>query len=185
MAKRSTTFGLSATKIGRLLELSQEAPTEAHSEAKTEAAPLESDREKAQSLADFLTHVPALTGDTLNALPTLLQQMCKKMPRLEGESFETLLLGDDTALEQLEEIKSLAKGQVSECQDETQSETAGIVYYAAIAAALVHQQEKISAFSYGELKDSLMSFEAMTWLPAELAELFKQAQAICSKQCGQ
>ncbi|MCH8194124.1 MAG: hypothetical protein IIA65_08915 [Planctomycetes bacterium] len=136
-------------------------------------------------MTDFLTHVPALTGDTLNALPALLQQMCRKMPRLEGESFGTLLCADNTRLDRLEEIKSLAKGQVSDSQDDTRSETAGIVYYAAIAAALVHHQEKITAFSYDELKDLLTSFEAMSWLPAELAELFKQAQTICSKQCGQ
>jgi hypothetical protein len=177
MAKRSTTFGLTATKISRLLALSQEPESAAPSR--------KADQEKAQRLTDFLTHVPALTGDTLNALPTLLQQMCRKMPRLEGESFGTRLFADNTPLDQLEEIKSLAKGQVSDIQDEARAETAGIVYYAAIAAALVHHQEKITAFSYDELKDLLARFEAMTWLPAELTELFQQAQAVCSKQSGQ
>lgn len=184
MANRSTTFGLTATKIGRLLALSQEIQGEAHSEAKTEAAS-RTDQEKAQSLTDFLTHVPALTGDTLNALPTLLQQMCRKMPRLEGQSLGTLLFADNTPIGQLEEIKALVKGQVSDTQDETQSTMAGIVYYAAIAAALVHHQEKITAFSYDELEDLLTTFETMTWLPAELTELFKQAQAVCGKQSGQ
>jgi len=184
MAKRSTTFGLGAKNIGRLLALSQEARHEGDGDTDNGDA----DQAKSQRLMDFLADIPALSADTLDALPTVLQQMCEKMPRLEGASIGTLLFGDKRGdippLEPLKQVKALAKDQVSRSPDEDQAEIAGVVYYAAISAALVHHGEKITDFSYVTLKDLLLGFEAMTWLPDRCTRLFQQAHAVCSKQCG-
>jgi len=174
MTKHPTTFGLDPQKLGKLLALSQRDSKEQED--------VDIDQQKGQIIRDYLSDIQPLTSEVIETLPTLVQQMYKKMPRLEGQSIESLLLSTNTQLNDLELVKNFAKQQVNSAQDEIEYEVTSVVYYAAISAALVYHQQKITSFSYEKLKDLLLTLVGKKWIPTELIHILEQAHKMCKKQ---
>ncbi len=56
------------------------------------------------------------------------------------------------------------------------------VYYAAIAAALVHHGQRISQYSCGSLGQRFSLLAERTWIDADVRKLFAQAAGLCREK---
>jgi len=81
-----------------------------------------------------------------------------------------LLLDDQTGLGTIRELKDCAKTLSRQNRAEPAHTVAVIVYYAAIASALLHHGQRITSYSYRAMASSLETLMAMSWLPVDLWE---------------
>jgi hypothetical protein len=142
------------------------------------------DREKESLLHDLLCDALPLSPDVIASLPVILQRLHREMPRREGRSLIALLQDPGTSLQDLRATKEYGKSKTAAAQTEAQYEAAGVVYYAAIAAALVLHNERISRHSYQQLRESFSSLNAKEWIVPELRQLFKRAGECCPGTTG-
>ncbi|MFC1764637.1 hypothetical protein ACFL6U_21535 [Planctomycetota bacterium] len=145
---------------------------------------LQSDSELPQSNADTLKE--QLLVDALRsklpidqaleeALPAMIQSLARELESLSGSSLGELLTSPETSTEILVKIKDHAKERGNTAQKETEREIALAVYYAAIAAALVHHNTKISEHTDQNLKNAFNKLEQHAWMPTNLRTLFQEA----------
>ena len=78
--------------------------------------------------------------------------------------------------ELIEKIKRHGKRLSQTTSSEIEHETANVIYYAAIASALVFYDEKITQFSYKNLEESFSVFMQTEWISNDLKELFEKAE---------
>jgi len=76
-------------------------------------------------------------------------------------------------------IKEHAKRMMSTADTDAKYETRAVIYYAAIASALVLHDRKITTHSNRDLEDSLSALAERKWINADLSQLLKKAQEIC------
>ena len=100
-----------------------------------------------------------------------------------GQPLGKLLLSPETKLEHLIAIKEHAKKMMSTADTDAKYETRAVIYYAAIASALVFHDRKITTHSNQDLEDSLSAFVKRKWIKADLSQLLKKAQEICHPRC--
>jgi hypothetical protein len=170
MTEQSSTFGLAPKKLGRLLAL--------YAEGGEEPTPVGPDDQKARLLKDLMSDVPPLCADVLRTLPQLLRQMYEDIPRLEGQSLSDLIQDPKTPLDDLKAIRDLAYTQSTEAKARLEHEAAGVVYYAAIAAAMVYHHQNIAKVPCGQLAEHFATLAGYKWTPAELRHLLEQARTI-------
>ena len=65
---------------------------------------------------------------------------------------------------------------------EADQATATVVYYAAIASALLFHQRRITEHTYDKLEKAYGDLEQKDWIPSELKELFRKAKAACQER---
>ena len=164
----SITSDLNPEKLGRLLKLYSDI------EDKTETT--SPDQQRTLMLRNFLEDALPLSSEVLQELPALMREMYTETPRLEGRTLYKLLLEPKTTLNDLEAAKELAKKKVKSTQDKAEKEVAGVVYYAAIAAAAAFHGEKITQHSDQQLRESFESLLSKEWIVDELANLFRLAR---------
>lgn len=170
MTEPSSTFGLGPEKLGRLLAL--------YAESKESPAPADSDDQKARLLKDLMADIPPLTADVLRTLPPLLRQMYEDGPRLEGQSLSDLIENRKTSLTDLKAVRDLAHRLSVEAKTQAEHEAAGAVYYAAIAAAMVHHHQNIAKVPCGQLAEHFATLAGYKWIAAGLRHLFEQARVV-------
>lgn len=86
-----------------------------------------------------------------------------------------LLFNGQTDLKAIRGIKDCAKA-LSRCnRTEPVHTVAVIVYYAAIASALLFHGQRITSYSYRAMASSFETFMSMSWLPGDLWEHFFKA----------
>ncbi len=110
-----------------------------------------------------------------HTLPELIQSIARELKTLSGASLGALLHNSDTKIEILIKIKDYAKTQGHDASNHTEREVTLIVYYAAIAAALVYHKRKISEHSHSSLREAFGKLEQTPWIPANLTTLFQEA----------
>jgi len=167
------TNSLNPNKLGRLLKLYSETEEDTNSSIP--------EQQKTLLLTNFLSGAMPLESDVIRELPILMQEMYGDNPRLEGISLHELILDPKTALNDLDAAKELAKKKVNNAQSQAEKEVAGVVYYAAIAAAIAFHGEKITQHPYGQLRKSFESLSSKKWILLELIDLFKTAINSCSE----
>jgi len=96
-----------------------------------------------------------------------------------------ILLQPHSDVKLLEAIKDSSKTLSVTLESQTETALARTLYFAAIAAALVHHDVKITQNSYAVLAEAVASLQAKPWMTAELAELFAQAQEICRRRSNE
>jgi hypothetical protein len=101
------------------------------------------------------------------------------MRAVTGSSLQDLILGEKTHPAVLRVIKSQGARLSRSAQSEARRQAANVIYYAAIASALVWHEQKISEFSVGDLTASFMTLESLPWLPPRIAQLFHRAVQVC------
>lgn len=92
------------------------------------------------------------------------------------------LLNSKARLFLFERIKKQAKGLVKSTQKKAEREVATVVYYGAIAAALIVHRQKITQSSYDKLNAAFRQLRAMNWLPSDMVHLFMNASEFCEAQ---
>ena len=140
------------------------------------------EKQKAQLLHDLLEEVLPADPVVLESLPTIVKHMYRELLPLAGESLGNLLRDPATEVATLEKIKEYGKRMAGLAESEIEQETAGTIYYAAIAGALVYHDCKITGYTYIELVRYFSSLIENEWIVPEMIQLFKKAREICNKK---
>jgi len=163
MAK-DLTSGLHPDRLARLLAIG------------SADVPPGGDRSDVQAAADLLR-------DRL-ADPPPLAEAVMDSPLPEGTSLNDVLLDSNTELGVLETIKDYTKTLSKRWEEGPEHAVAVSVYYAAIAAALIHHDRKITAHSYEKLAGSIDVLVEAKWMDVRLAKLLADARDLCRRTEG-
>ena len=173
MPDESSTFGLNREKLGKLWKMGAELP-----EKKTDS---NLEIRKAKLLQSQLSESLPLDEGMHHLLPDIFTVVCEKLKPFTGCSFKDLVMDPQTDPVVLETIKNYHKKQAQSISSEMGQEIAAIIYYTAIASALVHHDTRITKLSYKDLSRSFTELQKNNWLLAELKNLFIRAYNKCSK----
>jgi len=89
-------------------------------------------------------------------------------------------LPTDSAI--IEALKDYGKELIRRSVTEAKEAAATLIYYAAIANALMSHQDKITQHSYEKLKEAYAELERRQWIPFDLKGLFRRAKAPCQQR---
>lgn len=173
MEDESTTFGLSHRQLAGLWNMGQDSG-EDHVDRTDEQT-------KAELLADLLAGSLPPTPGVTDMLPSTLNQVCEGIMPFVGNTFKHLLLSPETDLVVIEAIKDHHKSKAEAAPSDLDREVATVVYYAAIASALVFHGCLITKFSYEDLQRSFSQLLGETRTIPELADFFARARDICAQ----
>ena len=174
MKKKTTLFELEPKKLAKVLNIC--------SEAQAEEADIPKEQQKAELLQDRLSET-LLCGSLKNSsLRKELVHLCTMAGIASTESIRNLLTNPEGDIELIEKIKRHGKRLSQTTSSEIEHETANVIYYAAIASALVYHKKKITQFSYEELKEAFAVFVETEWISNDLKELFEKAIVCCQKE---
>lgn len=173
MGKKSTTHGLSASKLAQLWKIGADT----HEEEK-KADPIQ---RRAELLRDWLAGTLPLDPAVAELLPAVLMRLFRELRPFAGETFGSLLKDPETNITTIKKIKNFSKRIVESAKSEAEHDAAAAIYYAAIASALVFHGQKITTFSYDKLKDSFSALIRNTWLTPDLVKLLREAHKQCKK----
>ena len=98
---------------------------------------------------------------------------------LAGKSLGELLLSPESDIVLLQAIKDCSKRLSQSFTSEAKKAIATTIYYAALANALIHHDEKITKYSYESLSRSFATLVNKKWMAPDLASLFSRARDIC------
>ncbi len=115
------------------------------------------------------------------AVPEVLGRLRSELEPLAGRPLGQILLDPRTSLEALHRIKDHSKRMATQAATPAEEETAKVAYFAAIASALVHHDQKISTHSYASLQTYFTALVERDWIPGEVTALFGQAEAVCRR----
>ena len=172
--KDNTTYGLSPEQLARLLAIGLQDPDRA-SRAHLTGTP-------ADMLRDMLADDLSLDPTVSDSLPAVLKRPCDEMLASAGRPLGYLLLNRTTDLAVLKTLKDYAKELVSRGESKAGKAAATVIYYAAIASALVFHGSKITRHSCGALQKSYKDLERKEWIPSDSKDLFKKAKAVCREK---
>jgi len=172
MEKEPTTSGLKPDKLGELLSICSE-----NSQAK-----IGPDQEKAELLHDHLAETLPFEACKDGFVAENLSHLCQVPGLLTGESIRNLLNHSQTNISLIKKVKDYGK-KLSKCAtSESERDIANVIYYAAIANALVFHDLKISRFSYENLKNTFSTLIKSNWLTPDITQLFKTACNFCRQK---
>ena len=171
MSKESTTFGLSSKKIVELLHIGAEE----HDYEKN----MSEQQEKAELLASRLAEPLMLDPSVTKLLPAIPSLLSGAMDISGGEPIRTLLLNPESTISVLRKVKNYNNKLSRRAESCIERDVAVILYYGAIASALVFHNKRISRFFYKSLERSFSSLIGKTWITTELTTLFAEALKIC------
>ncbi|MDP2895877.1 MAG: hypothetical protein Q8Q12_04870 [bacterium] len=117
-----------------------------------------------------------------NSLPTILSWTSEEVLSAAGKTIRDLLLNSETHLMVIKTLKDYGKGLVRRAGFGAKETAATVIYYAAIASALVFHGRKITRHSYGTLYEAYTELGRKSWIPCELKDLFGKAHAICRQR---
>ena len=173
MRDESSTFGLNREKLSKLWQMGKDIPQQ--------QADFNEEQRKAELLQAQLAESLPLDAGMQHLLPNILAAVCRKFKPFIGCSIKDLLLDPQTDLLVIKTIKDLQKKRAESACSELQQDVATVVYYAAIASALVYHHIKITKFSYKALDCTFTELSQNNWLIKDLKILFISALELCSK----
>lgn len=161
--------------IARLLEWATEVP-----EPTDPADPSREQQDKSDALYDLL-ETPLSMDDVLaQMLPDVLARVCTTLEPLAHATLGQLLQNPQIDLVTVEQIKQYAKRLTRSNPSGPIHAAATVVYYAAIANALVHHDKRITTRAPERLAQALQQIEQLPWLESDLVGLFQRASALCA-----
>jgi len=174
MKKESTSFGLAPKKLAKLLGIGSDIPeTAIEVDQKQKKAELLHDR-----LAENLPTDPALVKST----PVIREHESQTLEQLAGESIKGLLLNSKANILVIKSVKDYCKKLTKGAKSKFEHDTAVVIYYLAIASALLFHDKKITTYSYKSLADSFSKLIAEGWLPKDIVKFFEQASQLCQEK---
>jgi hypothetical protein len=112
-------------------------------------------------------------------LPEALGQLCQAMGQLTGDAVGEILKNPSSDLHAIRRVKTYAKHRAEKAGSKEEHDALAAVYYAAIAHGLVFHNRRITQFLYPALAETYSRLSKETWVPQDLATLFRSAQAWC------
>jgi hypothetical protein len=177
---KNSTFGLSYDKLARLWKFSNDISA-GHGE-------LTAEQKKAEFLLDRLVEPIPLDSTITSTFPGTLNYVLEKFRPFKGCSVGSLLLDPDTDPSVIWQIKEYHRRKAESYPSECEGQVSIIIYYAAIASALLFHEESlfkgkiITKLSYKELEEFFSQLLNIRWLTPDLVNLFKRAHTICRKR---
>jgi hypothetical protein len=169
--KEETTFGASAKGLANLLGIGMTGKSKA-----------EADRVAGELLRARLAGTLPLDSVVIDALPAIIGRLGQELVPLSGKSLGEALLDPHTDSRTLTRIKAHGK-KLAIRKDSDADHAAGVViYYAAIASALLFRDEKITQHSFANLAYSFDLLLNKPWMPPELSRHFARARKLCKKE---
>lgn len=135
--------------------------------------------QKADMLYDVLTRTLPVDPSVVNSLPDVVRGLSSGLQSLAGLPIGDLLKDHTTDIGTIRKIKQYAKESGTSSDFEDESDVFLVVYYAAIASALVFHNERITKHSNKDLEQFFSSFTNKDWMLDELIELFRKGQKYC------
>lgn len=102
----------------------------------------------------------------------------------KGRSLSELLLDASCPIGLFEAVKETSKRICQTAISKGENAVAAAIYYAAIAAALIHCNTKISSHSWETLKTSFEDLLAKPWMTGPFSELLEKARQRCEKEAA-
>ena len=170
MDKKITTNGLDPRALAHLWSIgldSDQSPSPDPNQTRVEL------------LLDRLAQQIPLEQNLAPMLPKVLAQFCMDMKPFASNSIQVLLSRPNTDLTTLQRLKQYCKGLATGMLSEADRDVVVVLYYAAIAGALVYHEQRITTFSYKHLALSYRSLLKHTWLTSQIRYLFERAHAFC------
>jgi hypothetical protein len=174
MDKDSTTFGLKPDKLAQLWNMGSKMD-QSDSEGSD-------DQTKANLLCDKLAQKLPFDHVVSHLLPKALAQVCKDVQPFAGNSYGILVNDPLTTVTILKRIKDNNKKLSQYVSSNAEYDVITVIYYAAIASALVYHDQLITSFSYSHLNDKYTSLLENTWLTSDLRNLFQKALNCCNRK---
>ena len=137
------------------------------------------EEKKADLLYEILSHPMPVDTSVVNSLPPALKGLCKRLSSVAGESLGDLLHNPERGISVIKEIKEYAKQSGASAKSKIESDIFLVIYYGAIANALLFHNQKITEHSYKDLEKFFRSFTKRDWILNDLTELFKKACENC------
>lgn len=165
MDRESKAFGLSPKKVVDLLRIGSDSrPTSRDPE-----------REKAEFLRNRLNETLPVTSKPSGKLAKKQGQMRRMIDTLAGDPIGKLLQNPKTDINLLRKMKNYGRRLSEQARTESEHHTANVVYYAAIASALVFHNQRITRFSSKDLETSFTLLGKAKWISSDLNSLFRKA----------
>ena len=180
MEDEPTTFGLSHEKLARLWKVGDDPPTDQDG--------LTKEQRRAEFLYDLLAEPMPLDPTAARTLPTTLSYVLEKFTPFVNCSVGALLLDPNTDPSVIWQIKEQYREKAESCPSKLVRQAATVIYYAAIASALLFheqtlfQENRITLFTYQELEEHFSQLLDIDWLTQDLACLFKRARTGCQER---
>jgi hypothetical protein len=169
--KPRSTFGLYPKELAELL-----ATGSGDDNAPQQLPPAEVARLLLQSRLAGLMH---FDKDCVDSLSDVLDKPCPELQPIAGRTLGDVLMDPTTPLATLETLKQYGKGLSLRWEEGPEHVVAAMIYFAAIAAALVFHGRKITTRSHRDLADLLRILMNDRWITPELAGLFDSARTMC------
>lgn len=115
-------------------------------------------------------------------LPDHLSVLCDISGISKSETFKSVIKSDKAELGLLVKIKDYFKGLSGKSVDDVEYQIYISIYYAAIANAMLHRDEKISSHSYEELAASYTRLLKEDWLPNYIVQIYRNALTYCTEK---
>lgn len=167
-------YGLKPSQLGRLLSVSACVPES--------VSDVSDDEIKAVMLRDLLGRRPADEPDLQEALRSISAQATGRAPHTLGRSLRELLLDPQSDTTILQAIKDHTKRLSATVTSGSQTLMTTTIYYAAIAAALVHHGERITKYSWENLAERFSLLAQRTWIDDDIKGLFARAAEGCRQR---
>lgn len=113
--------------------------------------------------------------------PAVFNKPCHNSSIPSGQTVQELLLGETTSLAGLSSLKDYAEELARSGVPRVKRAAATVLYYAAIASALIFQNARIAKQSYRELREAYTKLGQKSWIPSELKEMFREAGNMCQE----
>jgi hypothetical protein len=174
MDKDSSTFGLKPDKLAQLWNMGNKMDQDKSEEI--------DDQTKADLLCDRLAQKIPFDHVVAHLLPKALAQVCKDIQPFTGNSYGILINDPLTDVTVLKKIKDNNKKLSHHISSDAEYDVIMVIYYAAIASALVYHDQLITSFSYGHLNGKFNSLLENTWLTSDIRDLFQKALNCCNQK---
>jgi len=141
------------------------------------------EKNKAIVLLEVLASKLPVNPALLESLPPVLRALSEELQSVSGLPLGDLLQDSGTKIAVIRRIKDFAKELGNSAKDKIERDVALTVYFAAIAAALVFHEARISQYDYRHLEQSFEALGQHDWIPRSLATLYEKARKYCTAKC--
>ncbi len=163
--EEETTYGLSPEQLVQLLAMGLDQ--------KDKRTGNEASRTKCDILQDMLMGELPLDPAVPESLPAVLKGPCEELSAVAGQTMSQLLLNPQTDLAAIRTLKDYGKALSRRGAQEPEHAAAIVVYYAAIASALVFCGQRITRHSYGTPHEAYARLGKEPWVSSELRGLLQ------------
>lgn len=145
---------------------------------------VDEDERRTDILYDMLAGTLPVSPLTKDALPPLLRGQSESLSSVAGQPIGELVQNPHTDISAIRRIKDFAKESGTAATSKVESDAFLVLYYAAIANALLFHDVKISRHSWTDLAQYFHSLTETTWVLPELKGFFLKAHTYCQDAKG-